>query len=107
MPEVILTCEFSHYGCLCLGIEMTEITLNCLIVTKSDLMDISIIKVIQAITINSSNQVSVLENEIQNRFGAPFNNIPLRVCQIYSGSVVERPMQQQALISAFFFLSNL
>ena len=48
---------------------MTDITLNCLIIPKGDLMGISIIKVMQAITINSSNHVSDLETAIQDRLG--------------------------------------
>jgi len=81
---------------------MTDITLNCLIVPKGDLMGISIIKVMQAITINSSSHVSALETAIQDRLGPPFNNIPLRICQIHPGSVVERPMDLQTPISLFF-----
>ncbi|GES92075.1 hypothetical protein GLOIN_2v1572084 [Rhizophagus clarus] len=65
-------------------------------------MDISIIKVMQAITINSSSHVSALETAIQDRLGPPFNNIPLRICQIHPESVVERPMDPQTPISSFF-----
>ncbi|GES82062.1 hypothetical protein GLOIN_2v1765706 [Rhizophagus clarus] len=56
----------------------------------------------QAITINSSSHVSALETAIQDRLGPPFNNIPLRICQIHPGSVVERPMDPQTPISSFF-----
>src|SRR3989337_781311 len=82
--------------------KMANITLNCLIVPKGDLMNISFIKVMQAITINSSNHVSNLETAIQDRLGAPFSNTPLRLCKIHPGSVVEIEMHQQSLISAFF-----
>ncbi|UZO04166.1 uncharacterized protein OCT59_024558 [Rhizophagus irregularis] len=69
--------------------KMANITLNCLIVPKGDLMNISFIKVMQAITISSSNHVSDLETVIQDRLGAPFNNIPLKICKIHPGSVTE------------------
>ncbi|GBB86377.1 hypothetical protein RclHR1_12800009 [Rhizophagus clarus] len=81
---------------------MTDIILNCLIIPKGDLIGISIIKVMQAITINSSSHVSALETAIQDSLGPPFNNIPLRICQIYPGSVVEGPMDLQTPISLFF-----
>ncbi|GES82759.1 hypothetical protein GLOIN_2v1522857 [Rhizophagus clarus] len=81
---------------------MTDITLNCLIIPKGEFMGISIIKVMQAITINSSSHVSALETAIQDRLGPPFNNIPLRICQIHPESVVERPIDLQTPISSFF-----
>jgi hypothetical protein len=81
---------------------MANITLNCLIVPKGDLMNISFIKVMQAITISSRNHVSDLETAIQDRLGAPFNNTPLKICKIHPGSVTEMQMQPQSLISAFF-----
>ena len=81
---------------------MANITLNCLIVPKGDLMNISFIKVMQAITINSSNHVSALKTAIQDRLGPPFNNVPLRICQIHLGSVVERQMDPQTPISSVF-----
>ncbi|GES82894.1 hypothetical protein GLOIN_2v1587390 [Rhizophagus clarus] len=56
----------------------------------------------QAITINSSSHVSTLETAIQNRLDPPFNNIPLRICQIHPESVVERLMDPQTPISSFF-----
>jgi hypothetical protein len=56
----------------------------------------------QAITINSSNSVSVLETAIQGRLNLSFNNVPLRICQIYLRSVVERQINLQIPISAFF-----
>jgi hypothetical protein len=65
-------------------------------------MNIPFIKVMHAITINSSNNIIALKNEIQNRLGAPFNNTPFRLCKIHPGSVVEIQMQPQALISALF-----
>ena len=82
---------------------MTDITLNCLIVPKGDLMGIPIIKVMQAITIDSSKPVSVLENEIQVRLeAAPFNTTSLSICQIHPEGDGERPMQSNTLISTFF-----
>ena len=68
-------------------------------------MDVSFIKVMQTITINSNNNVnvSVLENEIQNRLGPPFNNIPLKFCIIQTGSVIEKEMDVYDEISRNFY----
>jgi hypothetical protein len=86
--------EFSHYGFLHLGIEMTDenITLNCLIIPIGKLMNIPCIKVMQAITIRKHEGYAKLEAVIQSRLGAPFNNIPLKICIIQAGSVIEKEM---------------
>jgi hypothetical protein len=78
------------YGFLHLGIEMTDenITLNCLIIPIGKLMNIPCIKVMQAITIRKYEGYIELQTAIQNRLGAPFNNIPLKICIIQAGSIL-------------------
>ncbi|GET55523.1 hypothetical protein GLOIN_2v1765706 [Rhizophagus irregularis DAOM 181602=DAOM 197198] len=46
--------------------------------------------------------VNALEAVIQNNLGASFNYIPLDIRQIHPGSVDERRMQSQVLISDYF-----
>ena len=69
-----------------------NITLNCLIVPIRKLMNIPCIKVMQSITIRRGGRYSDLETAIQSRLGAPFNKIPLKICIIRAGSVIEMEM---------------
>ena len=69
-----------------------NITLNCLIVPIGKLMNIPCIKVMQSITIRRGGRYSDLETAIQSRLGAPFNQIPLKICIIQTGSVIEMEM---------------
>ena len=69
-----------------------NITINCLIVPIGKLMNIPCIKVMQSITIRRSGNYSDLETAIQSRLGTPFNQIPLKICIIQAGSVIEREM---------------
>ena len=68
------------------------ITLNCLIIPIGKLMNIPCIKVMQSITIRRGGRYSDLETAIQSRLGAPFNKIPLKICIIRAGSVIEMEM---------------
>src|SRR5436853_1362695 len=88
-PSNFLTIGFLH-----LGVEMDDnnITLNCLIVPIGKLMNIPCIKVMQSITIRRGGNCSDLETVIQSRLEAPFNQIPLKICIIQAGSVIEREM---------------
>ena len=88
-PSNFLTIGFLH-----LGVEMDDnnITINCLIVPIGKLMNIPCIKVMQSITIRRSGNYSDLETAIQSRLGAPFNQIPLKICIIQAGSTIEREM---------------
>ena len=88
-PSNFLTIGFLH-----LGVEMDDnnITINCLIVPISKLMNIPCIKVMQSITIRRGGGYSDLETAIQSRLGAPFNQIPLKICIIQAGSIIEREM---------------
>ena len=71
---------------------MVKITLNCLIVPIGKLMNIPCIKVMQSITILKADSYRELETVIQSRLGAPFNKIPLKICIIQAGSVIEKEM---------------
>ena len=71
-----------------------NITINCLIVPIGKLMNIPCIKVMQSITIRRGGRYSDLETAIQSRLGAPFNKIPLKICIIQAGSVIEREMDE-------------
>ena len=71
---------------------MAKITLNCLIVPIGKLMNIPSIKVMQSITISISGDATELQTAIQSRLGAPFNQIPLKICIIQAGSTIEREM---------------
>ena len=88
-PSNFLTIGFLH-----LGVEMDDnnITINCLIVPIGKLMNIPCIKVMQSITIRRSGNYSDLETAIQSRLGAPFNQIPLKICIIQAGSTIEGEM---------------
>ena len=85
-----------------------DTTLNCLIVPIGNLFDLPSNQVAQAITINTGQRVSVLENAIRNRLnqlgllGVQFSNLSLSIRQIHPGTVSERPMNSQAYISDFF-----
>ena len=69
-----------------------NITINCLIVPIGKLINIPCIKVMQSITIGRGGHYSDLETAIQSRLGAPFNKIPLKICIIWAGSVIEMEM---------------
>ena len=88
-PSNFLTIGFLH-----LGVEMDDnnITINCLIVPIGKLMNIPCIKVMQSITIRRGDHYSDLKTAIQSRLGAPFNQIPLKICIIQAGSTIEREM---------------
>jgi len=81
---------------------MAEITLNCLIVPIGKLMNIPCIKVMQSITINRGRGYSgELETAIQSRLGAPFNQIPLKIC------IIQALLQQLEIdISCIKYLLN-
>ena len=79
-----------------------NITLNCLIVPIGKLMNIPCIKVMQSITIRRGGNCSDLETVIQSRLGAPFNQIPLKICIIQAGSVIEREMDGYDQFSEIF-----
>ena len=60
-------------------------------------------KVSLTITLPRNGAVSTLQTAIQTELAPPYDNIPLDIRQIYyPGSVNERCMQTQALISAYF-----
>ncbi len=65
------------------------ITLNCLIVPIGKLMNIPCIKVMQSITIGRDRGYNELETA---RLGAPFNQIPLKICIVQAGSSIEMKM---------------
>ena len=79
-----------------------NITINCLIVPIGKLMNIPCIKVMQSITIGRGRGYSELETAIQSRLGAPFNKIPLKICIIQIGNVVEKKMDMYDQISEIF-----
>ncbi len=88
-PSNFLTIGFLH-----LGVEMDDnnITINCLIVPIGKLMNIPCIKVMQLITIGRGRGYSELKTAIQSRLGAPFNQIPLKICIIQAGNTIEKEM---------------
>ena len=80
----------------------TNITLNCLIIPSGQFNALSRNKVSLTITLPRNGAVSTLQTAIQTEL-PPYDNIPLDIRQIYySGSVDEKRMQTQALISAYF-----
>jgi hypothetical protein len=82
---------------------MSDITLNCLIIPSGQFNALSRNKIELTITIPRNTAVSRLQIAIQTELGPPFNNVPLDIRQIYyPGSVDERRMQSQALISDYF-----
>src|ERR1051325_1442389 len=88
-----------------------DTTLNCLIFPIGNLFDLPSNQVAQAITINTGQRVSVLENAIRNRLnqlgllGVQFSNLSLSIRQIHPGTVSERPMNSQAYISDFLMIN--
>ncbi|CAG8461888.1 12618_t:CDS:2 [Ambispora gerdemannii] len=66
------------------------------------LMNIPCIKVMQAIIIRKHEGASKLEAVIQSRLEASFNNIPLKICMIQAGSVIEKKMYVYDEISDIF-----
>ncbi|UZO03316.1 uncharacterized protein OCT59_023724 [Rhizophagus irregularis] len=76
-----------------------NIFLHCLIVPCGQLHALPRDQVVQVVTVGRSQAVGVLEATIQSRLGAPFNNIRLKIRQVYPS---EAPMQPQDLISNFF-----
>ena len=78
---------------------MANITLNCLIVPVGDFNDVQCNAVHQAITINTTQSVSVLINAIRGRLGL---NVELSIYQIRPGSIQEERMEPQDPISKFF-----
>jgi len=78
------------------------VTLNCLIIPIGKLMNISCIKVMQAITINIYQDVDEIKVAIQIRLGATFNQIPLKICQIQPRSIIEKQMNLTNFISDYF-----
>ncbi|GBC34832.1 uncharacterized protein OCT59_023286 [Rhizophagus irregularis] len=49
-------------------------------------------KVIQSITIYIYGEFREIEAEIKRRLGEPFDEIPLKICQIQHGNVIEKQM---------------
>ena len=88
-PSNFLTIRFLH-----LGVKMDDnnITINCLIVPISKLINIPRIKVMQSITIYRGGHYSDLKIAIQSRLRASFNKIPLKICIIRAESVIEMEM---------------
>jgi hypothetical protein len=76
-----------------------NITLNCLIVPIGKLMNIPCIRVMQVIMIHKNKGYSEL---IQNRLGAPFNHIPLKICIIQAGIIIQKEMDVYDDISDIF-----
>src|ERR1051325_6463181 len=85
---------------------MKIITLNCLIIPIGKLMNIPCIKVMQAITIHKNEGYIELQTAIQSRLGAPFNSIPLRICIIQAGSVIEKEMDGYDNSISDYFTEN-
>ena len=65
-------------------------------------MNIPGIKVMQAIVVRKHEGARDVEAEIQSRLGAPFNKIPLKICIIQAGSVIEREMDGYDQFSEIF-----
>jgi hypothetical protein len=81
------------------GADNDNIILHCLIVPCGQLHALPHDQVVQVVTVGRSQTVSVLEAIIQSRLGAPFNNIRLKIRQVYPREAL---MQPQDLISTFF-----
>ena len=79
---------------------MANITLNCLIVPVGDFNDVQCNAVHQAITINTTESVSVLINAIRGRL--ELEDVPLSLYQVHSGSIQEMKMDPALPISEFF-----
>ncbi|RIA86895.1 hypothetical protein C1645_828595 [Glomus cerebriforme] len=81
----------------------TNITLNCLIISSRQFNVLSHDKLFLTIMLPRNGTVGMLQTAIQTKLKPPYNNIPLDIHQIYyPGSVDEKCMQTQALISAYF-----
>jgi len=76
-----------------------NVNLRCLIVPCGELHTLPRDQVNQIVTVSRSQAVSDLEAIIQNRLGAPFNSIRLKIHQVYPREAL---MQPQDLISTFF-----
>ena len=75
----------------------------CLIIPNRQFNALSENNLTLRITLPRNGAVTTLQTAIQSQLGHPYNNIPLDICQVYyPGSVDERRMQPQALISAYF-----
>jgi hypothetical protein len=82
---------------------MANITLKCLIIPSGPFNTLSGDRITLRITLPRNGAVSTLQTAIQAELSPPYNNIPLDIRQIYHpGSVDERRMRSQALISAYF-----
>ncbi|RIA85087.1 hypothetical protein C1645_831341 [Glomus cerebriforme] len=82
---------------------MANITLKCLIIPSGQFNGLSQNNLTLIITLPRNGAVTTLQTAIQNQLGPPYNNIPLDIRQVYyPGSVDEKRMQPQALISAYF-----
>ncbi|CAG8646022.1 1258_t:CDS:2 [Acaulospora morrowiae] len=66
------------------------------------LMNTPCIKVMQAIRIHIQDDFSELEDAIKSRLGEPFDQIPLKICQIQHGSPNEKQMDPVKFISDIF-----
>ncbi|RIA80021.1 hypothetical protein C1645_839431 [Glomus cerebriforme] len=60
-----------------------NIILYCLIVPCGELHALPRDQVVQTVTVDRSQAVSVLKATIQSRLGIPFNTIRLKICQVY------------------------
>ncbi|GBC04854.1 hypothetical protein RclHR1_05900001 [Rhizophagus clarus] len=95
--------SFSQWTLAFRKAEMTNITLNCLIIPSGQFNALSRDNLSLIITLPRNGAVNTLETSIQSELEPPYNNIPLDIRQVYyPGSVDERRMQTQALISAYF-----
>ena len=81
---------------------LEKITLNCLIVPIGKFSNIPCTKVIQSITIYIYGEFREIEAEIKRRLGEPFDEIPLKICQIRHGDVIEKQMDPNDMVSKFF-----
>ncbi|RGB23612.1 hypothetical protein C1646_774242 [Rhizophagus diaphanus] len=78
--------------------EITEITLNCLIVPFGRLHGLLLDRVTPRVTVRRSQTVSALEVAIQRELVAPYNTVRLSFYKTPDMT----PMQPQDLISKFF-----
>ena len=85
MIEIIYVLKWVFSQCtLYLKIEMDleKIIFNYLIISIGKFSNIPCTKVIQSITIYIYGEFSEIETEIKRRLGEPFDEIPLKICQI-------------------------
>ncbi|GBB89936.1 hypothetical protein RclHR1_01680007 [Rhizophagus clarus] len=79
---------------------VANITLKCLIIPNGPFKALSGNRITIIITVPRNGSVSTLQTAIQAKLSPPYNNILLDIRQIYyPGSVDEKRMQPQALIS--------